>query len=318
VTPVEVERLFYLQPILNDMLKTLKRIGILGVSCIFYLVVSTWNTLRWISGRVVHGTGVVLYYHSVPVESRASFAWQMDMLLDLTRPVPADACVRPDRGERYAAVTFDDGFQDVIDNALPELLSRNIPVTLFIVADALGKMSDWHDGGLSEYYSTQVMDEITLKSLPGELVTIGSQTLTHRKVTLLSDAEAWAETYGSRLKLERILRREVKLFSFPEGEFNEKLVSCCQMAGYSRVFTIVPSLAFRDPREFVRGRILARPTDWPLEFRLKLLGAYCWLPVGSAIKRKMISNSIVRGVSALLSSATQRTWHRRDKWHRSV
>src|SRR5207245_1160814 len=84
-----------------------------------------------------------------------------------------------------------------------------------------------------------------------------------------------------------------KLFSFPHGSFNAKLVEWCREAGYERVFTILPTLAFSDPREFVTGRVSVEPTDWPLEFRLKLLGAYRWLPFGFGLKRKILSMPFV-------------------------
>jgi hypothetical protein len=44
---------------------------------------------------------------------------------------------------------------------------------------------------------------------------------------------------------------------------------------------------YRCPGEFVLGRISVEPTDWALEFRLKLLGAYRWLPQAIALKRKL-------------------------------
>ena len=43
-----------------------------------------------------------------------------------------------------------------------------------------------------------------------------------------------------------------------------------------------------DPKEFVTGRIAVNPTDWELEFRLKILGAYQWLPRVIAYKRKLL------------------------------
>jgi glycosyltransferase involved in cell wall biosynthesis len=48
-------------------------------------------------------------------------------------------------------------------------------------------------------------------------------------------------------------------------------------AGYQRVFTVEPVTAFSEPSEYVTGRVPVDPTDWPIEFRLKMLGAYRWL-----------------------------------------
>ncbi|HEV2395325.1 MAG TPA: hypothetical protein VGS27_00100, partial [Candidatus Sulfotelmatobacter sp.] len=71
--------------------------------------------------------------------------------------------------------------------------------------------------------------------------------------------------------------------------FNQRLLDICRATGYRRVFTILPRLAFSSPQEFATGRVAVDPTDWPLEFRLKLLGAYQWLPYGISAKRKLAS-----------------------------
>ena len=41
-------------------------------------------------------------------------------------------------GRRYVIVTADDGWISFVENALPELRSRNIPVTIFVIADRTG------------------------------------------------------------------------------------------------------------------------------------------------------------------------------------
>ena len=74
------------------------------------------------------------------------------------------------------------------------------------------------------------------------------------------------------------------MFSFPYGAFSEDLLTYCKDAGYTRVFTILPVLAFSAPGEFVSGRVQVDATDWPLEFRLKMAGSYRWLPYAFRVK----------------------------------
>jgi len=113
--------------------------------------------------------------------------------------------------------------------------------------------------------------------LPHDLMTVGSHTMSHPWLPSLSQAEAKTELSASREKLRNLLNRDISVFSFPYGALNEQLITLCREVGYERVFTIQPKLAFASPQEFVVGRIAANPTDWPLEFYLKLLGAYRWL-----------------------------------------
>jgi peptidoglycan/xylan/chitin deacetylase (PgdA/CDA1 family) len=130
-----------------------------------------------------------------------------------------------------------------------------------------------------------------LKQLPADLITIGSHTLTHPKLPTLGAAEAERELSLSKAQLEDMLKRKVSIFSFPYGAFDKKLVGLCQNVGYERVFTTLPLLAFREPAEFVTGRVGVEPTDWGCEFYLKLVGAYRWLPYAFSIKRLILGKT---------------------------
>jgi hypothetical protein len=46
-------------------------------------------------------------------------------------------------------------------------------------------------------------------------------------------------------------------------------------------------MMFSAARNYVTGRVVADPTDWDCEFRLKVLGAYRWLPIIYRVKQKV-------------------------------
>jgi peptidoglycan/xylan/chitin deacetylase (PgdA/CDA1 family) len=182
------------------------------------------------------------------------------------------------------AITFDDGLDSVLENAAPVLDQLGVPATVFVVADRLGVIPEWGEA----YYAPheRVMSEEQLRNLPKRM-SISSHTLTHPDLTAVNEETAAREIAGSRQKLENLLRRPVPHFAFPYGSFNPATVSHCRAAGYERVFTTEPALAPRDAKQFVVGRVAADPWDWRLEFRLKMLGAYCWLPYITVAKRKI-------------------------------
>ena len=111
----------------------------------------------------------------------------------------------------------------------------------------------------------------------------------------------------SRKTLEEKLNRKVLLFSFPFGGFNEKHVEFCRQAGYARIFSTLPQLASLNPHEFLTGRVRVDPTDWPIEFKLKLAGAYRWLPWAFKLKRKVAGNSVVQKLLGSKSLFTRST-----------
>jgi peptidoglycan/xylan/chitin deacetylase (PgdA/CDA1 family) len=263
------------------------RIFKLSISLVFISVCAVGDALRDLFGVRRKGYCIVLYYHAVATKHRTLFSRQMDILLRLTTPIPANSVKIPQPGGRFAAVTFDDGLDSVIENALPELKARQIPSTVFIVPESLGRAPIWMDVSSDSMNVPRVMSRKQLLSVDASLVTVGSHSLTHPNRTQIGIAEATRQISDSRTVLREMLGREVSLFSFPYGAFNEDLIKCCREAGYERVFTSLPILALTNSGEFAVGRISVEPTDWALEFRLKLLGAYRWLPGAIALKRRL-------------------------------
>jgi peptidoglycan/xylan/chitin deacetylase (PgdA/CDA1 family) len=224
---------------------------------------------------------MVLYYHSVPPSQRELFAKQLDVVRRHARTIDVTSPVNLQAGGIYAGITFDDAFENYVQQALPELSKRNMPSTMFVISGALGKA--FGPAGHSE----KVMSAEQLCALPGKLVSIGSHTVSHPFLPELGAAAARQELVESKAALEKLLGREVPTFSFPFGGFSAELVEWCREAGYRRIFTTLPAFAFEDANEFVVGRIRVDPSDWPIEFRLKLAGAYNWLPRAFALKRRL-------------------------------
>lgn len=269
--------------------QNLKRLFKLTISIAYFLCIWPLETIGRLLGVVRNPRCVVLYYHAATVSQRSRFSRQMDLLTRWATPVPASFSGPFEPGCRYAAITFDDGFLSVVENAVPELSKRGIPCTVFIISDFLGRVPSWaeeySDGGEPERFVT--LEELV--KMPSDLVVIGSHTMTHPKLTAVSAKEAARELVESRRQLEKWLGMEVKLFSFPFGDFSQSLIGLCREAGYSRVFTTLPTQAFACPDEYVTGRVPVEPSDWDIEFLLKLFGTYRWLPYAFSLKRAIRS-----------------------------
>ncbi len=231
---------------------------------------------------------VVLYYHSVLDHQRDQFARQMDVLLQHARPVPVEGQVALRPGEHHVAVTFDDANANIITNALPTLAARKIPTTIFVISQRLGVIPDWENFGPDYTPEERTMTAAQLKALPAGAIGFGSHTMTHPILTKLDAARAKEELLQSRLQLEELLGQPVRTFSFPYGAYDERLIQLCREAGYERIFTTDPVLAFSQPHEFVVGRMAAEPTDGALEFRMKLAGAYRWVTAASSLKQRIL------------------------------
>ena len=257
------------------------RIAKCGISVASFLILAASKVVRALAGVRSRGKCMVLYYHSVPREQRELFARQLDVILQHCKVI--DATKVPDlaSGSAYAAITFDDAFENYVEEAFPELRKRGMPSTMFVISDALGK--GFGPDGRAE----KVMSAQQLRALPGDLVSVGSHTVSHPFMPEIDPELARSELVNSKLVLEGILGREIATFSFPFGGFSKELVAICREVGYRRVFTTLPQFFTCGPDEFAVGRIRVDPTDWPIEFRLKLAGAYNWLPVAFALKHRL-------------------------------
>lgn len=241
------------------------------------------------AGRSPRSPFVVLMYHSVKQHERELFARQMDEVLAAGEPVDPDFIPRNTDTRPHIAVTFDDGYSSIIDNALPILRERHIPATVFVPSGHLGKSPGWISDSSHPNADERVLTREQLVQIQSKGVRIGSHGASHRSLGELSGPDVERELVQSRETLEKILRRDVNLFAFPYGSTNEEAVRLASQAGYTRVFLNVPVRRHERASGYVTGRVDVSPSDWKLEYQLKIRGAYEWLPWGIAAKRHLMT-----------------------------
>lgn len=240
---------------------------------------------------------VVIYYHAIRATMRSRFARQMDLLARYSTPLDIERCGRVPPGRRYSAVTFDDGFVSVIENALPELRARSIPCVIFVPSAALGANPVWIRSPHADAVE-QVVDAHALAALSRDaLVSIGSHSMSHPNFTRIDDAEARRQMQGSKALLEQVTGRDVSGFSFPHGAYKPASLTLARECGYLRIYTIEPRVV-NPGMDAVIGRVKVEPHDWPIEFRLKVMGAYRWMVHVSALKRRLRSALGTRPVTS--------------------
>jgi peptidoglycan/xylan/chitin deacetylase (PgdA/CDA1 family) len=176
-----------------------------------------------------------------------------------------------------------------VENALPELHLRGIPCTIFVPTGSLGCQPSWIDP-LHQDAKEVVTSAETVRVLGGKpLVRIGSHSVSHPDFRRLDDGQARDELASSKAALEELVGREVTSFSFPYGAFTRRDLDLAEQCGYKRVFTTDHAQVANPRNAFAVGRVRVGPDDWPLEFRLKVGGAYRWLAPAAAAKRSLLS-----------------------------
>lgn len=120
-------------------------------------------------------------------------------------------------------VTFDDGLEGNLHNALPVLQRHSLRATVFVAVGLVGTEGhlDW-DG---------------LRALVAGGVEVHSHTWSHRPLQTLADKEVRDELRRSRCELEDRLGMPVYAASFPHGSFDARTVSIAAEEGYRLLCT---------------------------------------------------------------------------------
>jgi peptidoglycan/xylan/chitin deacetylase (PgdA/CDA1 family)/SAM-dependent methyltransferase len=168
---------------------------------------------------------------------------------------------------RSVMLTFDDGYQDFIDHALPLLNKYGFQATMFIVTDLVGASNVWDDR-LEEPLA--LMDWPTIRELPSHGVELGSHTSRHLPLVSLSAAELTRDLCRSRLSFHENLNMTVRSVCYPYGLHDATVLSMAGASGFHYgVTTNEWQASFGDdllslPRLEVRG------TDTFADFVVKL------------------------------------------------
>lgn len=220
----------------------------------------------------------VLMYHAVErsawkhAVSPEAFERQMRYLAFRGLAVPLEDVVAHSKGEKHlrraVAVTFDDGYGDLLVTVLPILERYRIPVTVFVPSDLSAKTSPDARARLS--------GEELQKLAASPLIMVGSHSRTHRKFTELSRKEAEIEVWGSMEDLNRLTGVRPRFFAYPYGARNAAAEAVVAAAGYEAAFGITDGLVTdRSPR-YALPRVQVDATTSPFLFRARLTRAVAW------------------------------------------
>lgn len=216
----------------------------------------------------------ILVYHSVssdPAEwirpfslTPEAFGRQLDVLVEarattLTVSTFVDAVTR-DPGalpERPALITFDDGFADFYDHALPALLERGLASTLYITTGFVGRRVG--DDG----HGARMLDWPALGELEAAGVEIGGHSRSHAQLDAIASSQAEAEISGCKALLEDVLGHEVSSFAYPHGYSSPTVRGLVRSAGYRSACAVKNAFSSPTDDRFSLARLMVRSTTSP-------------------------------------------------------
>lgn len=264
-----------------------KRTVKLTISLAYYLVRGLSRFAMRLAGRCPDRELIILYYHGIPDAYRSKFVRQLESIRRTARVFPASHRGNLPSDQPNVAITFDDAYVSVAKNALPALASRGFHSTIFVPTAMVGGAPTWQmEEGSPDAFEV-VMPAEQIATLSSPLVTLGSHSRTHPRLSRLAPSEAREEIEGSRNWLQELTALDVRLFALPYGDHNASTIEICRTAGYETVFSTMPTPVDTTDATLVRGRVKIDPFDGPLEFFLKYNGAYAWAPYLSSLKIRL-------------------------------
>ncbi|RBY96394.1 polysaccharide deacetylase family protein [Blastococcus sp. TF02-8] len=140
-----------------------------------------------------------------------------------------------DRGRsgRLVGLTFDDGYTDFLEHAVPVLARHGMTATVYMVAGELSGANEWDEGPRWPLMSA---DQLRAVAAAGHEV--GSHTMTHPRLAGLDPATLEFELRRSREVLEEVLDAPVRGFCYPYGSFDRAAADAAQGVGYDHACVV--------------------------------------------------------------------------------
>jgi peptidoglycan/xylan/chitin deacetylase (PgdA/CDA1 family) len=238
---------------------------------------------------------IVIYYHGIKKHQVAAFCRQMQCLAENYMPVkPSQIKTIPINSHKAAvAVTFDDAFVSVFENAIPEnaipvLKIYNLPAGIFVPVGNLGRRPGWNMTRNSPDKSETVMTAAQIAALDKDGFEIFSHSVSHPVLTQINRQCLQTELTQSKQTLENIIGHPVLGISCPHGACDWFVCDAIKKTGYNFNFTIEPYLIETSTDNLQIGRTAVSPGDSLIKFKLKVNGAYQVLQYARTFKRQTL------------------------------
>lgn len=198
-------------------------------------------------------------------------------------------------------ITLDDGYASVFEHAYPLLLKHRFPATIFQTVKFADeqRLFPWDDEAYGddphafERFRPLSWDEIGIMCNSG-IITMGSHTMTHPHLGLLSREQIIYEVAESKRLLELHTGQTVTFFAFPGGirrygDISDTSIEILMNHGFELACTssIGRNTISQDPYGLKRIGIGHR--DSVSVFRAKLIGAYDWLNVAQGVFQRFFN-----------------------------
>ena len=196
--------------------------------------------------------------------------------------------------DKPVLLTFDDGYADLADFALPVLERHGFGAAVFVVTGEIGGTNRWDEERGAGTHRLMSADQIRDWSARG--IEFGAHGRSHADLTTLPDALLAAELSGCASDLAELLGKPPVAFAYPYGRCNERVAERARRV-YDLAFTCDEGIndLRTDPGRLRRSMV--QPRDlWPgFCFRARL----GWSPLEHLRSRVRLRTRVAATVERL-------------------
>jgi peptidoglycan/xylan/chitin deacetylase (PgdA/CDA1 family) len=196
----------------------------------------------------------------------------------------------PQKIADFAAITFDDGFDNFYSAGLDILLEYGFAATVFIPSAYVGKICTWEKKRGVPRQKLMAWSDI-YQCMKND-IEIGSHTKNHLRLSLTDRKRAREEIEVSKKEIENHLGIEVSSFCYPYGKYDAAVTELVEKAGYRQAVTC--NFSFKRNRidlyELPRlGMNRVDPDDHKSQYLYFKAGVYGMLPFYNRFKMSIKS-----------------------------
>ena len=127
-------------------------------------------------------------------------------------------------------ITFDDGYLDTLENAIPILLELNMRAVIFVMGDRKLKSARWDE--MDDFDSCPLMSDEHIRKAEKMGFEIGAHSLDHFPLTDLPEKEILHEVTKSKESIENVLQKPIQTFSYPYGSVDDRVKKIVSDSGF--------------------------------------------------------------------------------------
>lgn len=180
--------------------------------------------------------------------------------------------LRGEKSGKVVAITFDDGYLDTLEHALPVLNTFGFTATCYFVSGRMGQHNDWDAAALSVNKQLMTIDQVKAWHAAG--MEVGAHSQTHPRMTQCSDEQLMDELAGSKNDLEALIGAPVTQFCYPYGDVDARVAEATRKAGFAAATTVYRGRARTGDNTMLLKRVLVTGSNMLLHLLLKLFTRY--------------------------------------------